>query len=301
MHEYRINPSSPFSFEQTAALLSPGPDDSIDVFDGKRYTRLLDLDGRMRLALVSSLGVEQRPELIITLMNGTEQDERQISKVLSRMMGMDQDLAPFYELCRSDPQMYGLSRDHYGLKAPLRPHPFEVLALSIASQPGATHFFRASLSELAERISYSVAYAGHTFCAFPDPASLAARKPRDLAGGSLTAHQAEQIHSLATCVTSGDLDLKGLARRPLDTLLSELQSCKGIGPLGAQLTALAGYGRLDCFPSADSVLRRWIGRNVFETDEIDEQTAKGWAEPWGDLRGYAAIYIYADLLKDGLI
>ncbi len=301
MHEYRLSPSPPFSFEQTAALLSPGPDDSIDVFDGKRYTRLLNLDGRMRLALVSSLGVEQRPELIITLMNGTEQDERPISRVLSRMMGMDQDLDPFYELCRSDPHMYGLSRDHHGLKAPQRSCPFEVLALAIASQPGSTHFFRASLSPLAERISYSVAYAGHTFCAFPDAENLAARKPKDLVCGAITAQQAEQLHSLAICVTSGDLDLKGLTRRPLDTLLSELQSCQGIGPLGAQLTALVGYGRLDCFPAADSALRRWIGRNVFETEEIDEQTAQGWAEPWGDLRGYAAIYIYAELLKEGSI
>jgi DNA-3-methyladenine glycosylase II len=301
MHEYRLSPPSPFSFERTASLLSPGADDAIDVFDGKRYTRLLDLDGRMRLALVSSLGAEQRPELIITLMNGTEQDERPISRLLSRMMGMDQDLSPFYERCRSDPHLYGLSRDHYGLKAPQRPGPFEALCLAIASLPGSKHFFRASLSSLAERFSYNVAYAGHTFCAFPDSESLAVRKPKDLADGSITAQQADQLNCLATAVESGDLDLKALSRRPLDTLMSELQCCKGIGPLGAQLTALTGYGRLDCFPSADSAVRRWIGRNVFETDEIDEQRTREWAEPWGDLRGYVAIYIYAELLKKGEI
>ena len=71
MHEYRLTPTPPFSFELTASLLSPGPADHIDVFDGKRYTRLLELDNRMRLALVSSLGSEQRPELIITLMNAS--------------------------------------------------------------------------------------------------------------------------------------------------------------------------------------------------------------------------------------
>lgn len=299
MHEYRLSPTPPFSFELTAALLSPGASDAIDVFDGKRYTRLLDLDGRMRLALVSSLGAEQRPELIITLMNGTEQDERPISRTLSRMMGMDYDLSAFYEMCRADQQLFGLSRDYYGLKPPQRLRPFEALALAIASQPGSTHFFRATLSSVAERFSYNVAYAGHTFCAFPSTESIRSMKPKGLAKGPVTTQQADQLYALASEVESGELDLKALSRRPLDTLLSELQCCKGIGPLGAQITALTGYGRLDCFPSADSVLRRWIGRHVFETDEIDEQTAAEWAERWGDFRGLVAIYIYADLQREG--
>ena len=76
MHEYRVRPTPPFSFELTASFLSPGPTDQVDVFDGKRYMRLLELDSASRLALVSSLGSEQRPELIITLMNGAEKDER---------------------------------------------------------------------------------------------------------------------------------------------------------------------------------------------------------------------------------
>jgi 3-methyladenine DNA glycosylase/8-oxoguanine DNA glycosylase len=214
---------------------------------------------------------------------------------------MEYDLSPFYERCRADQQLFGLSRDHYGLKPPQRLRPFEALALAIASQPGSVHYFRASLSPVADRFSYNVAYAGHTFCAFPSAESIHAKKPEDLAKGSVTLQQAEQLHALAGAVVSGELDFKALTRRPLDTLLSELQNCKGIGPLGAQITALTGYGRLDCFPSADSALRRWVGRHVFDTDEVDEETAAQWSETWGDLRGVVAIYIYADLLRDELI
>ncbi|MFQ5744996.1 MAG: hypothetical protein ACE5HV_15625 [Acidobacteriota bacterium] len=301
MHEYRINPAPPFSFERTAALLSPGPDDVIDVFGGKRYTRLLELDGRMRLALVSNLGMEQRPELIITLMNGTEQDERPISRVLSRMLGMDFDLAPFYEVCRGDQQLYGLCRDHFGLRPLQRLRPFEALALAIASRRGDAHFFRASLSSLAASFSYSVAYAGHSFRAFPSAAILGDLKPRDLARSPLNVEQAEQLHELATAVLNGGLDLKGLGRRPLDTLLGVLRECAGVGSLGAQLTALTGYGRLDCFPTADPVLRRWIGRNVHNTDEVAEETAAEWAGQWGKLGGLVAIYIYAELRKQAEI
>lgn len=299
MHEYRISPDAPFSFEQTAALLSPGEGEVIDVFDGKRYTRLLELDGRMRLALVSNLGAEQRPELIITLMNGTEQDERPITRALNRMLGMEFDLGPFYQLCRADPQLYGLSRDHYGLKPPQRLHPFEALALSIVGSPVGTHYFRASLSAIAEECAYNVAYAGHTFCAFPSAATLAEQRVRDLVRGGIRSQQAEYLHDLAVAVVEGELDLEVLARQPLDNLLASLRQCRGIGDLGAQLTALVGYGRLDCFPSADPALRQWIARQVHGADQVDERTAETWAEQWGEVRGVVACYIYAELLKSG--
>lgn len=301
MHEFRINPPAPFNFEETAGLLSPGPDDLVDVFDGKRYTRLLELDGRMRLVLVSSLGAEHRPALIITLMNGTAQDEPPVVRVLSRMLGIDYDLGPFYELCRKDPQLYGLSRDHYGLKPPQRPGPFEALALAIAGQQVGTHFFRASLSPLAERHAYHVAYAGDTFYAFPDPRVVADLKVEELAVGPFTLQRAESLHALAQDVARGELDLEALRRVPLDALLERLQGRRGIGPLGAQLVALLGYGHLEVFPAADPALRRWIGRAVLDSDDVDESQVAEWAEQWGEHRGLVAVYIYAELLKHGEI
>lgn len=299
MHEYRLTPSPPFSFELTSSLLSPGEADHIDVFDGKRYTRLLELDNRMRLALVSSLGSEQRPELIITLMNGSEQDERPISRVLSRMLGMTFDLGPFYEICRLDPQLFGLSRDHYGLKPIQRLRPFEALALSIAGQGQGCHYFRASLSSIAEAYSYSVAYAGHTFCSFPNTTTLAERRVKELARDPVDKAQADQLHSIASLITRGELDLKALGRRPTDELLATLAPLDGVGDLGAQLVVLCGYGRLECFPLADAKLQGWIARNVHETSKPEPRAVAKWAEQWGEIRGLVALYIYAELLKSG--
>jgi DNA-3-methyladenine glycosylase II len=297
MHEYRLTPLPPFSFELTASLLSPGPSDHIDVFDGKRYTRLLELDSRMRLALVSSLGSEQRPELIITLMNGSEQDERPVSRVLNRMLGMDFDLGSFYELCQRDPQLYGLSRDHYGLKPVQRLRPFEALALSIVSPAQGAHYLRGSLSSLADAFSYSVAYAGHSFCSFPSAPMLADRKVKDLVRDGVAEEQASQLHSLARLVTAGELDLKALGRRSMEEMLATFASLDGVDRLGAQLTVLYGYGRLDCFPTADPLLCKWIARHVHESDEVDEAAVARWTGQCGDVGGLVATYLYAELLK----
>ncbi len=298
MHEFRLTPPAPFNFEASAALLSPGADEMVDVFDGKRLTRLLDINGRLRLILVSSLGNEQRPDLIVTLMNGTERDEPGVVSMLSRMLGMGYDLHPFYRICRQDQGLYGLSSDYYGLKPVQRMHPFEALVLAAASKPG-IHFFRTSVSALAKAVSYRVAYGGDTFYAFPNPRVLAKHPPHELLHGSVDPTQARQLHVLGRATMAGELDLLGLARVPLEAVVDALARLDGIGLLGAQLTALLGYGRLDCFPSADPLLLEWIGANYGRDSAVEPFEAEQWAQQWTNTRGLVALHIYAELMANG--
>jgi len=297
LHEFRLTPPPPFSFEATASLLSPGRDELVDVFDGKRLTRLLDINGRMRLVLVSSLGSEKRPELIVTLMNGTERDEPGGVQLLSRMLGLSYDAAPFYRLCRQDQSLYGLSSDFYGLKPVQRMHPFEALALAVKSKPG-VHFFATSISRLAEAISYRVAYAGDTFFAFPTSRVVTKSSLEAMVEGGLSRQQATHLLALGQRASSGQLDLIGLARAPTEAIIDQLAAQDGVSLLGAQLTALIGYGRLECFPTADPVIRAWIGSNYGRPSAVEPFEAHQWAEQWGKYRGLAALHIYAEMIRD---
>jgi len=298
MHEFRLTPAAPFGFETTAMFMSPGAGELVDVFDGKRFTRLVDVNGRMRLVLVSSLGTEQRPELIVTLMNGTERDEPGVVALLSRMMGMDFDPGPFYKLCRKDQGLYGLSSDYYGLRPTQRMHPFESITLAVASCPG-LHFFRASVSKVAEAVSYRVAYAGDTFFAFPTPRVVVKVTPEAMVQPDFSLEQARQLHAIAQAAMSGQLDIIGLARAPLETLVDRLAMHDGIGLLGAQLTAMIGYGRLNCFPSADPLVLEWLGHNYGSGTPLESFEAEQWAGGWGNYRGLVAFHIYAELMAKG--
>jgi len=300
VHEFRLTPPPPFGFESTASLLSPGGEGLVDVFDGKRLTRLLDVNGRMRLVLVSSLGSEKRPELIVTLMNGTERDEPGVVQLLSRMLGLSYDAGPFYKMCRQDQSLYGLSSDFYGLKPAQRMHPFEALTLAIISSPG-VHLFRASVSSLAEAISYRVAYAGDTFFAFPTSRVVTRSSVPAMVEGGLSQTQATHLMTLAQRAASGELDLIGLARAPSEAIIEQLAAQDGVGLVGAQLTALVGYGRLECFPSADPMIRDWIGRNYGRPGAVEAFEAHQWAEQWGKYGGLVAFHIYAEMLRDQLI
>lgn len=300
MHEFRLRPPAPFNFAATAAFLSPGEDEEVDVFDGKRFTRLLEVQGRMRLALVSSLGTEQRPELIVTLMNGTERDEQGVVALLTRMLGLRFDLGALFDVCRQDEVLYGLSSDYYGLRPAQRMHPFETTALAVA-RPKGVHFFRTGLSKLAGEISYRVAYAGDTFFAFPNSRVLAKHDPEELVEAGLDDTAAAELHDLATAVNGGELDLVALARLPSEAMIERLAAVPGVGLLGAQLTAILGYGRLECFPTADPLILEWIGTNYDRGGPVEPFEAREWAERWGKIRGLVAFYIYAELMDKGRI
>jgi DNA-3-methyladenine glycosylase II len=299
MHEFRLTPPAPYDFGKTAAFLSSGPDDVVDVFDGKRYTRLLEVHGRMRLALISSLGTQQRPDLIVTLMNGTERDEHGVMTVLTRVLGLSFEPQAFFKLCRQDQILYGLSSDHFGLRPAQRLHPFEALVTAIAAYHRGTHVLRTGLSDLATAFSYRVAYAGDTFFAFPSARVLAKQKPEDFVGVGEGTALAADLHTLAVGVTTGRIDLVGVARAPLDVMLEQLETLPGIDRHGAEFAAMMGYGRLDCFPCADPLIRAWIARNYFDAESIDELQATKWAERWGRCSSLVALHIYAELAKKG--
>ena len=46
-------------------------------------------------------------------------------------------------------------------------------------------------------------------------------------------------------------------------------------------------------------LRQWIARNVHGSDTVDLPAIEAWTGQWGDLRGLVALYIYAELAKNG--
>ena len=297
MHEFPVMPPAPFSFKNTAAFLSPGPGDVVDVYDGKRYTRMLEVNDRKRLVLVSSLGTAQRPELIVTLMNGTHRDEHAVALMLTRMLGLSFDPKPFYQLCRRDQFLYGFSSDYYGLRPVQRMHPFEALVTALIAEQTGQHFLTTSVSQLAIPVSYWVAFAGERFYAFPGAQVLAKLDPRAVVNENLTFKAVELLVALSREVAAGQIDLVGFARLPLEVMLDELESLRGIGPVGAQLSALLGYGRLDCFPSTDLILQQWIGRNYKDQERVTAAEAAAWADPWGSMRGLVALHIYAELLK----
>ena len=101
-------PKAPFDFELTAGYHTyfQGRYGTDSLADGV-YRRLLDLDGDLVLASVCSSGTVESPQLEVELqgrgLNATLADTA--TGAVGWLLGVDQDLEPFYELAGQDSAM----------------------------------------------------------------------------------------------------------------------------------------------------------------------------------------------------
>ena len=165
--------------------------------------------------------------------------------------------------------------------------PFEALCMSIASQ---------QLSTKAADTIFG------RFCdLFGD------RKPKPDAVMTLTDEQIRAvgfsrpkvtfIKDLATHVTDGRLDLKGLRKHTDDEVMRQLVAVKGIGPWTAEIFLMFRLGRPDVFPADDLGLMNAVQRAYRLRRRPDAKRLRKICEQWRPYRSVAAWYLWQSLEK----
>lgn len=130
-------PTPPYSFDLTAAYATffRGRYGS-DTYEGYILQRLLDLGDHLYLASVRSSGTIDLPCLKVEL-TGTALDDAAIAKAqgqIAWILGIDQDLTPFYHLAQNDPTLAPLVQSLRGLHIPHTASVYEALVLAILGQ-----------------------------------------------------------------------------------------------------------------------------------------------------------------------
>mgnify|MGYP002526729073 CR=1 FL=1 len=140
-----IMPVAPFDFELTAGYHTYFQSRyGTDTMEDGVYRRLLDLGDKLVLASVRSAGTVDAPELALEL-QGSELSPADVGLARERvswLLGVDQDLAAFYELGRADRAMGGLVEQFYGLHLPHTATAFEALVLAVLGQQISTSVAR---------------------------------------------------------------------------------------------------------------------------------------------------------------
>src|SRR6476659_5220758 len=118
---------APFRLDLTVWALRRRADNAVDTWDGRAYRRALQVDGAtMEIATVQT-GSSVTPRLSVAL-TGAKLDQRseQAARIaLTRILGLNLDLAPFYRLADSDPFLCTLAARFRGVKPPRFPTLFE--------------------------------------------------------------------------------------------------------------------------------------------------------------------------------
>ncbi len=132
---------------------------------------------------------------------------------------------------------------------------------------------------------------------FPTPDQMLALSAERLRGAGLSGNKAKALRDLATKIVSGELRLKGIARRDDDEVIRLLTTVWGIGEWTAQMFLIFKLGRLDVMPSGDLGVQEGLRILDGLDGRPSPDTVLGRAEVWRPLRSVAAWYLWR--LTDG--
>jgi 3-methyladenine DNA glycosylase/8-oxoguanine DNA glycosylase len=170
-------------------------------------------------------------------------------------LGVDDDLAPFYERFRFDPLVGPLVRREPARRVHRRPEPFEALAWAVTEQLIESERAAAIQREIVRR--HGRRGPEPELRDLPAAATVASLAPAELERCGLAAARAQALIRAAREVAAGRVDLR--AADP-DPGWRRLRSIPGIGAWTIEILALHGQGRLDVVPAGDLAHLKLVGR-----------------------------------------
>ncbi len=290
-----ITPVAPFDFELTAGYLTyfQGRYATDSLVDGV-YRRLLDLDGQLVLASVSSLGSLEKPELSVELQGeGLTSDNVEVATdKVAWILGVGQELEPFYASAQGDPAMAAITQRFHGLHMPHTASVFEALVLAILGQQIATNVARIIRTLLIETYGPRQTIDGETYYAFPRPETLAALRVEDLRGMKLSQRKAEYVHGIACTALDDPEFIEGLHHLDDEAVVRQITSLRGVGNWTAQWLLIRALGRPDALPLGDLALRRVVSRLYFQDEPLNDTEVEEFCRRWSPYRTYATTYMF---------
>ena len=294
----------PYDFELTAAAATSFRGHyATEIFQDGIFHRLLDLgNNHLCLASVCFLGTIESPHLQIEL-TGAALNENAVSEArrqVSWILGLDQDLAPFYSMALRDTTLATLVREMNGLHIPQTVSVYEALVLAILEQQVNSHVARMLCNLLVQTFGPSLEVAGITYHAFPRPETLVAAGVEGLRSIKFSTRKAQYILDIADKVASGELNLEDLRSHPDDYVINALISIRGVGLWTAQWLLIQALGRPDGFPHGDLALQRTLGILLKGGTLLQPEEALEYSRRWSPFRSYVTTYLFAAIRSSRL-
>jgi DNA-3-methyladenine glycosylase II len=302
---FEIEVRSPFRLDLTVWALRRRPHNTVDAWGGSTYTRTLVADGQpVHVAVHEETAGVPGPVPgpirlgVVACRRGAAPSEVALAEVRSsieRLLGLDVDLAGFYELATSDERLARLTRQFLGVRPPRFASVFEALVNAVACQQLSLDVGIHLLDRLADVYGPKVALRGAT-AGFPGPERLCAAEPAHLRRLGFSQAKARAIIEIARRASSGSIDLDALAHADPINLMSALTLLPGIGRWSAEYVALRGLGHLSVLPGDDVGARNNLRRHFDLPASAGYDDVAALAKSWWPYGGL----VYFHLLLDGL-
>lgn len=277
-----------FDFAANLAYMQRNAKECMYAIDNETITRALEIGGERLLIRVSA---PQNRQLLVHFISGAPVDG--VESYIRDWFDLGTDLAPFYEMAKTDPLLRSTVEDHYGLRNIGLPDLFEALCWGILGQQINLGYAYTLKRQFVEKFGEAVEHEGVPYWIFPSYEKIAELSPEDMSDIKMTVKKSEYIIGVARLMASGELSKEGLlALGNLRAIEKELIRIRGIGPWTANYVLLRCLRYPDAFPVDDVGL---INAIKFQLG-LDRKPTKAeileLAVPWGNWKAYATFYLW---------
>ncbi len=299
----------PFNFDLSAMVFSDKVglsmrDEQICKYSNGKYWRVLEIDGKLILVTIKSIGNVNKPRLEVELASNeqiSESDKETVRELIFRTFDLGSDLKPFYKAMEQDTIMSRLVKELYGLKAIRLPTVFEAMVYVILAQQISLQASHAIERRLIKKSGNVLKIDDKVYYAFPTPEKFASLEIDDFRSCGVSRRKAEYIRDIAQSIVDKKLDLATLEHKEDKEIMEELCSIRGVGRWTAELVMIRGMGKLTVIPADDLGLRDHVSHYYFRGEgRVSSEEVRKVAVGWGKWMGIAGFYVVmAGMLRVG--
>ncbi len=250
-------------------------------------------------AFVTAVSFDQRTVLVSLRQHGERavvvesECAVEVASVITRILGLQHRLSDFQRQAGRDPFMKRVLEKAGGLRISGNPTVFETMVSAITAQQISTRFAITVVTRLIEKYGAPITAHGRQLYGFPLASALAHVRPTSLRKLQYSFRKAEYIIGIARHFVKHPEEETRLNSMEDAAARESLLQFRGIGPTSADWVLGFGMGRTTVFPPGDIGLRRALEKHYFEGSHVPDADIVRWADQWGALKGYAALYLWA--------
>jgi DNA-3-methyladenine glycosylase II len=296
---YQVEPVSPYSFSLTVkkpagwSLFTP-----FEIYDDETLWSALHLDNELIGVKVQSLGNTNRPLLkvdVFTKRQASAAVRKIVEESLNDLLGVNDDLTPFYRLARKDPILKHAIADRYGMHDTYSSSLFARATLAILLQMTSIKRSNQMMNSVITRYGQTAEFDGKRIPTWPTHERISKLTPSQLARSCKVGYRAKHLVKLARVMTKNRgptlTELRGLTREEAKSRLMELP---GIGDYSADIINRPGGFPIDVWSAG--VFGKLFYREEPESsrEAIEKVKAEG-IRRWGEWSWMAFFYVVQDL------
>jgi DNA-3-methyladenine glycosylase II len=264
---FTLQPRPPFRLDLTVWALRRRAHNVVDRFDDDVWRRVLVIGKAPVAVVVRQTRGASRPEIEVRISAARPPAVKAaVAALVTKMLGLERDLADFYRLARGDSHLRELADRLRGMKPVRYATVFEGFANAVACQLVSLSAGMHVLNRITEACGTpgQVDAAAAPMRSFPLAAAIARSNPDALRALGLSRQKGEYLIGLARlALDPKDRDFASLERLGDDDAIARLSKIRGVGRWTAEYVMLRGFGRINIFPGDDvggrNKLFQWLG------------------------------------------